>query len=65
MIRNRYNQVPQLTQDTNGKVINSQLDTINESQEVKRAKGKFMTHNPISDSTTCTFVAFYANLNFL
>ena len=34
MIRNRYNQVPHLTQDTNGKVTNSQLDTTNESQEV-------------------------------
>ena len=33
-IRNRYNQVSHLTQDTNGKVINSQLDTSNESQEV-------------------------------
>ena len=33
-IRNRYNQVPDLTQDTNGKVPNSQLDTTNESQEV-------------------------------
>ena len=33
-IRNRYNQVPHLTQDTNGKVTDSQLDTINESQEV-------------------------------
>ena len=33
-IRNRYNQVAQLTQDTNGKVKNSQLDTTNESQEV-------------------------------
>ena len=33
-IRNRYNQVPPLTQDTNGKVTNSQLDTTNESQEV-------------------------------
>ena len=32
-IRNRYNQVPHLTQDTNGKVPNSQLDTTNESQE--------------------------------
>ena len=33
--RNQYNQVPHLTQDTNnGKVINSQLDTTNESQEV-------------------------------
>ena len=33
-IRNRYNQVPHLTQDTNGKVTNSQIDTPNESQEV-------------------------------
>ena len=31
-IRNRYNQVPHLTQDTNGKVTNSQLDTSYESQ---------------------------------
>ena len=33
-IRNRYNKVPHLTQDTNGKVTNSQLNTTNESQEV-------------------------------
>ena len=33
-IRNRYNQVPHLTQYTFGKVTNSQLDTTNESQEV-------------------------------
>ena len=33
-ITNRYNQVPHLTQDTNVKVTNSQLDTTNESQEV-------------------------------
>ena len=33
-IRNRYNQVPHLTQDTSGKVTNSQLDTTNECQEV-------------------------------
>ena len=33
-IRNQYNQVPHLTQDTNGKVTNSQSDTTNESQEV-------------------------------
>ena len=32
--RNWHNQVPHLTQDTNGKVTNSQLDTTNESQEV-------------------------------
>ena len=28
-IRNQYNQVPHLTQDTNGKVTNSQLGTTN------------------------------------
>ena len=33
-IKSRYNQVPHPTQDTNGKVTNSQLDTTNESQEV-------------------------------
>ena len=34
-IRNRCNQVPHLTQDTNGKVTNSQLGTTNDSQEVR------------------------------
>ena len=29
-IRNRYNEVPHLTQDTNGKVTDSQLDTTHE-----------------------------------
>ena len=33
-IRNRYNQVPHLTQGTNEKVTSSQLDIANESQEV-------------------------------
>ena len=33
-IRNRYNQAPHLTQDTNGKMTTSQLDITNESQEV-------------------------------
>ena len=33
-IRNRYNQVPHLTQNTNRKVKNSQLDTTNENEEV-------------------------------
>ena len=33
-IWNRYNQVPHLTQDTNGQVTKTQLDTTNESQEV-------------------------------
>ena len=33
-IRNRYNQAPHLTQDTNGKVTTSQLDITNETQEV-------------------------------
>ena len=31
---NRYNQVPHLTQDTNGKVTDSHLDISNESQDV-------------------------------
>ena len=34
-IRNRYYQVPHLTQDTDGKVTNSQLDTTNESQAAR------------------------------
>ena len=38
-IRNQYSQVPHLTQDTNGKVTNSQLDTTNESQEVSPFPG--------------------------
>ena len=33
-IRNQYNQVPHMTQNTNGKVTNSQLDTSKERQEV-------------------------------
>ena len=33
-ISNQYNQVPHMTQDTNGKVTNSQLDTTHDSQEV-------------------------------
>ena len=33
-IKNRYNQVPHLTQDTNGKVTSSQSDTTNESQVI-------------------------------
>ena len=33
-IRNRYNEVPHLIQDTNGKVANSQLDFANGSQGI-------------------------------
>ena len=33
-IGSQYNQVPHLTQDTNGNATNSQLDTTNKSQEV-------------------------------
>ena len=33
-IRNRYNQAPHLTQDTNGNMTTSQLDITNESEEV-------------------------------
>ena len=34
-IRNRYNQVPHLAQDTNGKVTNSQLYTTHDRQAVR------------------------------
>ena len=37
-IRNRYNQVPHLTLDTNGKVTNSKLEITNESGEVSPSK---------------------------
>ena len=44
-IRNRYNQVPYLTQDTNMKVTNSQLDTTIASQEVSPfPAGDYKTH---------------------
>ena len=33
-IRNRYNQAPHLTQETNGEVTTTQLDITNESQDV-------------------------------
>ena len=36
MIRNRYNQAPHLTQDTNGKVTTSQLEITNESHDTLR-----------------------------
>ena len=44
-IRNRYNQVPHRTQDTNGKVTNSQFYTTKESQEVSPfPAGDHMAH---------------------
>ena len=43
-IRNRYNQVPHLTQDTNWKVTNSQLDTTNESQDRPFPAGDHKAH---------------------
>ena len=47
-IRNRYNQVPHLAQDTNGKMTNSQLDTTNESQEVSSFLAGDNTFNDIA-----------------
>ena len=41
-IRNRYNQAPHLTQDTNGKVTTSQLDIANESQEVSPFPSRYL-----------------------
>ena len=45
-IRNRYNQAPHLTKDTNGKVTASQIDTINESQEVSPLPAADLKHQP-------------------
>ena len=53
-IRNRYNQVPHLTQDTNWKVTNLQLDTTNESQEVSPF--------PASDHKQAQGPAFKSNI---
>ena len=39
-IRSRYNQVPHPTQDTNGKVTNSQLDITNESHHSQQVTTK-------------------------
>ena len=50
-IRNRYNQVPHLTKDTNGKVTNSQLDTTNESQEVSPFPAEKKQHKKHKRST--------------
>ena len=47
-IRNQYNQVPHLTQDTNGKVTNSQPDNTNESQEVSSSQ-QVTTRHTLSD----------------
>ena len=53
-IRNRYNQVPHLTQDTNGKVTNSQPDTTNESQEVSPfSAGDHKAVGCVAQSVTC------------
>ena len=53
-IRNRYNQVPHLTQDTNGKVTNSQPDTTNESQEVSPfSAGDHKAPGRVVQSVTC------------
>ena len=62
-IRNRYNQVPHLTQDTNGKVTHSQLVTTNENQEAIRLSDNrkaiiiYLDIWAISSGYTCTLLA--------
>ena len=51
-IRNQYNQVPHLTQGTNGKVTYSQPDTTNESQEVSPFPAGKPSYNYLFDCTT-------------
>ena len=57
-IRNRYNQSPHLTQDTNGKVTNSQLDITNESQEVSSSPNLFYTKNWLLEVKTLILLVF-------
>ena len=54
-IRNRYNQVPHLTQDTNGKVTISQLDTKNESQVITDLYHRYLglVYSKMSDFQQC------------
>ena len=77
-IRNRCNQVPHITQDTNGKVTNSQLDTTNESQEVspfpagdhkahinRRTKAKQTQHRKKHKISTTEVPPWNGHLNIL
>ena len=47
-IRNRRNQAPHLSQDTNGKVTTLQLDITNESQEASLLPVSLNLHPPIN-----------------
>ena len=47
-IRNRYNQAPHMTQDTNGKVTTSQLDITKESQGVSTTQ-QVTTRHQLTD----------------
>ena len=44
-IRNRYNQVPHLTKDTNGKVTNSQVDTTARGDHKAHINGRAQRHS--------------------
>ena len=57
-IRNPYYQVPHLTQDTNGKVINLQLDMTNESKEVS----PFQAGEHKAYISRCIFKVTYFNI---
>ena len=57
-IRNRYNQAPHLTQDTNGKVTTSQLDITNESQEVSPSPNLFYTKYWLLEVKTRNLLVF-------
>ena len=75
-IRNQYTQVPHLTQDTNGKVTNSQLDITNESHEVspfpagdhkasinRRARKHTKMYRLGTVSKNIRFVKFHLNIS--
>ena len=57
-IRNRYNQVPHLTQDTNGKVTNSQ------QAPQTRAKRSALSQQVTTKHINCLLVYIFYNVSF-
>ena len=69
-IRNRYNQVPHMTQDTNEKVTYSQLDTSNESQGVsflfyKNSKNMNTSLTVLILDTICLHISLLVTQDFI
>ena len=64
-IRNRYNQVPDLTQDTNGKVTNPQLDTTRAKRSALYPNLNILLHGNEGLSEELKLNIFKAVYNFI